>query len=76
LDLCGPGFRDATRIASGSPELWTEILLSNAVAVQEHLHAFKRELEEAIILLSEKDAKKLQALLDDAKQNRDRLSPE
>jgi prephenate dehydrogenase len=75
LDLCGPGFRDATRIASGSPELWAEILLSNADAVQEHLHAFKRALEEAITLLAEKDAKKLQALLDEAKENRDRLSP-
>ena len=75
LDLCGPGFRDATRIASGSPELWADILLSNADAVQEHLRAFKRELEEAITLLDEKDAKKLQALLDEAKENRDRLSP-
>jgi prephenate dehydrogenase len=75
LDLCGPGFRDVTRIASGAPELWADILLSNADAVQEHLRAFIRELEEALSLLAEKDAKKLQALLDDAKENRDRLSP-
>jgi prephenate dehydrogenase len=75
LDLCGPGFRDATRIASGSPSLWADILLSNAEAVQEHLRGFKMELEEAIIILAEKDGKKLQALLDEAKENRDRLSP-
>jgi prephenate dehydrogenase len=75
LDLCGPGFRDATRIASGAPELWADILLSNADAVQEHLHGFKRELEGAIALLAARDAKKLQALLDDAKENRDRLTP-
>jgi prephenate dehydrogenase len=75
LDLCGPGFRDVTRIASGAPELWADILLSNADAVQEHLRAFNRELEETLSLLAEKDAKKLQALLDDAKENRDRLSP-
>ena len=75
LDLCGPGFRDATRIASGAPELWADILLSNAEAVQEQLYGFKRELEEAIALLAERDAKKLQALLDEAKENRDRLSP-
>jgi prephenate dehydrogenase len=75
LDLCGPGFRDATRIASGAPELWADILLSNADAVQEQLHAFKTGLEAAIALLAEKDTKKLQALLDDAKENRDRLSP-
>jgi prephenate dehydrogenase len=75
LDLCGPGFRDATRIASGAPELWADILLSNADAVQEHLRGFKLELDEAITLLGERDAKKLRALLDDAKENRDRLSP-
>jgi prephenate dehydrogenase len=75
LELCGPGFRDSTRIASGAPELWVDILLSNSDAVKQHLLAFKDQLEEALTLLSDKDAKKLQALLDDAKQNRDRLSP-
>jgi prephenate dehydrogenase len=43
--------------------------------LQEHLRSFKRELEEAMTLLAENDVKKLQALLDDAKENRDRLSP-
>lgn len=75
LELCGPGFRDATRIASGAPELWADILLSNADAVKQHLLEFKDLLDEAVTLLTEKDAKKLQALLDDAKENRDRLSP-
>jgi prephenate dehydrogenase len=49
--------------------------LSNASAVKQHLLAFKGLLDEAVTLLSEKDAKKMQALLDDAKENRDRLSP-
>jgi prephenate dehydrogenase len=75
LALCGPGFRDATRIASGAPALWADILLSNADALQEQLRLFKAELEEALALLALKDTKKLQALLDEAKQNRDRLSP-
>lgn len=36
LDLAAGGFRDTTRVASGSPELWAEILLANddAVALQ------------------------------------------
>jgi prephenate dehydrogenase len=75
LELSGSGFRDSTRIASGAPELWADILLSNSDAVKQHLLGFKDLLEEALTLLTEKDAKKLQALLDDAKQNRDRLSP-
>ena len=32
LALAGGGFRDTTRIASGSPELWAEILLANSEA--------------------------------------------
>jgi len=35
--LAGGGFRDTTRVASGSPELWAEILLANASAVSENL---------------------------------------
>jgi prephenate dehydrogenase len=76
LELSGSGFRDSTRIASGAPELWADILLSNSDAVKQHLLGFKDLLEEALTVLTEKDAKKLQALLDDAKQNRDRLSPQ
>jgi prephenate dehydrogenase len=35
--LAGGGFRDTTRIASGSPELWVEILQANRQAVARHL---------------------------------------
>ena len=74
LELCGPGFRDSTRIASGAPELWADILLSNSDAVEQHLLRSKTA-GRSLHYVGEKDAKKLQALLDDAKQNRDRLSP-
>jgi len=33
LPLVGGGFRDSTRIASGAPDLWIEILRSNRLAV-------------------------------------------
>jgi len=33
LELAAGGFRDTTRVASGSPELWAEILLANDEAV-------------------------------------------
>ena len=33
LPLAGGGFRDTTRIAAGSPELWTEILWANREAL-------------------------------------------
>jgi prephenate dehydrogenase len=33
LDCAGPGWRDMTRLAAGSPELWTEILSRNRAPV-------------------------------------------
>ena len=43
---CGPGFMDTTRVASGSVEMWLDILLTNAPAVAEELRAFKNEVED------------------------------
>ncbi len=39
LALAAGGFRDTTRVASGSPELWTEILLANRDAVAAQVDA-------------------------------------
>lgn len=44
LRLAGQGVRDATRIAGGDPELWTDILGSNATAVADVLAEFVAEL--------------------------------
>ena len=74
LEVCGSGFRDLTRIASGAPELWADILVSNAAALVDHLSGFRDLIERTLPLLASGDGKKLQALLDVAKQNRDRLT--
>jgi len=54
LDLAAGGFRDTTRVASGSPELWTEILSANAETVAcrlagliHYLQALQAALEKA-----------------------------
>jgi prephenate dehydrogenase len=73
FQVAGRGFRDLTRIASGSPSLWTEILLANRGELLNHLLRFRGRLEEGIQLLQRNDAKSLQALLNAAKRNRDRL---
>jgi prephenate dehydrogenase len=46
LNLAAGGFRDATRIASGSPELWTEILWANAEAVRFQVSQLIAQLSE------------------------------
>ena len=43
--FCGTGFYDSTRVASGSTEMWNDILMTNAAAVAEELRAFKIEVE-------------------------------
>ncbi len=43
--FCGTGFYDSTRVASGSIEMWNDILMTNAPAVAEELRAFKIEVE-------------------------------
>jgi prephenate dehydrogenase len=43
--FCGTGFYDSTRVASGSIDMWHDILLTNAPAVAEELRAFKVEVE-------------------------------
>lgn len=68
------GFRDTTRIASGDPDLWTAILLSNADDV---LHAFQKQeqiAERFRQALETRDAAKLRNLLNAAKSNRDALN--
>jgi prephenate dehydrogenase len=74
LQVAGRGFRDLTRIASGDPSLWTEILLANRAELLNHLLRFRGQIDEGIQLLQRNDAKNLQALLNAAKRNRDKLS--
>ena len=46
LDLAAGGFRDTTRVASGSPELWVEILLANRDAICTQIQSLIRDLQE------------------------------
>ena len=43
--LTGTGFKDTTRLAAGSPELWQAIFLSNRPALLEALDQFRAHLE-------------------------------
>ncbi len=46
MRLAAGGFRDMTRIASGSPEIWLDICESNKQAICSHLDSFIQELKE------------------------------
>lgn len=56
--LAAGGFKDITRIASSSPEIWENICLSNKESICEMLTIYQNSLEDAkrMILSEEKDS--------------------
>lgn len=67
LSLAGTGFRDFTRIAAGSPEVWRDIFDSNRPAVLQELDDFLRVLREwRAALADESDPDTLESLLEQA----------
>jgi prephenate dehydrogenase len=67
----GPGFRDTTRVASGDPPLWTEILLENRDALERPIEDLIRRLGEALDFLRRADEQHLRQFLAEAKRLRD-----
>ena len=72
LDFCGNGLRDTTRIASGLPEMWTEILATNRAALGAQLEAFIGRLREVSRDIAGGNETKLKEFLTNAKVRRDR----
>jgi prephenate dehydrogenase len=74
LNFCGSGFRDSTRVASGSPGMWAEIFGGNRGQLKKAIHAMIEKLQEAVRLVD--DDAKMQQFLANAKAQRDRLKKE
>ncbi|MBC8095316.1 MAG: prephenate dehydrogenase [Akkermansiaceae bacterium] len=69
--LCATGFRDTTRIASGSPEMWRDIALANRKNLGRSLAGFVKDLQKLQRALKNADAKSLTQFFEQAKQRRD-----
>ena len=69
--LCATGFRDTTRIASGSPEMWRDIALANRKNLGRAVKGFITELEKFQKALAAGDEKKISQFFIVAKQRRD-----
>ena len=69
--LCANGFRDTTRIASGSPEMWRDIALANRQNLVKALNTFVAELQKVQRLVNKGDAKAVATFFETAKQRRD-----
>jgi prephenate dehydrogenase len=69
--LCATGFRDTTRIASGSPEMWRDIALANRKNLAKSLDTFISELQKFQRTLKNADAKAVSKFFETAKLRRD-----
>lgn len=72
--LTATGFRDTTRVAAGSPDLWRAIFLDNSDSVLEAVDRFAETLAQFRAALATSDEATLTALLQRGKTVRDSLS--
>jgi prephenate dehydrogenase len=73
FDVAGAGFRDTTRIAASSPQVWREIFEDNRAALVETLGVFRRALDELETLVTTGEAGAVEAELDRIRRAREAL---
>ena len=69
--LCAAGFRDTTRIAAGSPEMWRDIALANRKHLARALGVFIEDLQEFQRALEAGEVKAMDEFFETAKHRRD-----
>jgi prephenate dehydrogenase len=77
FEVVGPGFRDTTRVAGGSPELWTGILHANRDAILDAIDAMIAKLRDfrqiVARVANEGGEQEVKNFLSAAKQTRDQI---
>jgi prephenate dehydrogenase len=71
LDVAATGFRDATRLAGGDPEMWRDIFLTNSHAVADALGDFAEQLEQFRRLVEARDAGAIEDFLGRTRSRRE-----
>ena len=62
--LCGSGFRDTSRVAEGSPEIWSDILETNRDPIAAELRSYRAELDTFLGFLERGEFEKMEAYLE------------
>ena len=73
LQAVANGFLDTTRVASSDVEMWTDILMTNRVAVVEAIDSFAADLGALRAAVAGGDEGAIRAALSSAKKSRDEL---
>ena len=70
----GPGFRDVTRLAAGSPDMWRDIVELNSESIGMALREVIGELQQIVRLVENRaDTEGIYQYLEQAKKGRDGL---
>lgn len=69
--LAAGGFRDTTRVASGDPAMWAEIMMENREALGDALKDAQNEIREMLAQLAESDKKGLEDYLARVKERKE-----
>lgn len=75
-DFIGNGFRDTTRIAAGSPEMWRDITLTNGPAIAGGLRAIQRQIDAFLDAVDRQDPDALLDLFNAGKSARESVLAE
>jgi len=72
-NVCGSGFRDTTRVASGSPSVWRDIVETNSEAVVLALRTLEAEISAVATLLENNHFEAVETFLATARDVRNEL---
>lgn len=72
-DFCGTGFFDTTRVASGSADMWVDIIDTNRTALEAELLRFHSELQGLISVLREGNSGDIRRWLEEAAATRNQV---
>lgn len=70
MEVAAGGFRDFTRIAQSSPEMWRDIFMANRSAILQEIATFRAQLDRAEQALHDGDSEWLEHMLDQAAKAR------
>ena len=76
LSFAASGFRDFTRIAASSPEMWRDISLANRDALLREIEQYAAELYKLHQALAQRDADRLEEIFSLAKKIRSNWTPQ
>ncbi len=70
FQFAASGFRDFTRIAGSSPEMWRDIALANQPALLIELDAYLQRLQDLRAMLAQRDGAAIESIFGNAQQAR------